>query len=245
MGITCPKKTHPFFMGLIVIRTIIVFLTLLIIMRLMGKRQIGEMQPYEFVITLIIAEIACIPMSDSSIPLSYGITAILTIYFLHQVVCLIDLSIPKAKTLFAGTPSIVINQNGIDATQLKKNNLDVSDLIESMRGAGYFSLDDVEYALYESNGKFSALAKVKEGTAAQEENPSLPVLLVCEGKFNDKNLRLIGKEKGYFLEKLRGQGFNELKKLLVMTVDGSGKVYAQESGQSYRVFSLGWQERLW
>lgn len=232
-------------MGLIVIRTIIVFLTLLIIMRLMGKRQIGEMQPYEFVITLIIAEIACIPMSDSSIPLSYGITAILTIYFLHQVVCLIDLSIPKAKTLFAGTPSIVINQNGIDATQLKKNNLDVSDLIESMRGAGYFSLDDVEYALYESNGKFSALAKVKEGTAEQEENPSLPVLLVCEGKFNDKNLRLIGKEKGYFLEKLRGQGFNELKKLLVMTVDGTGKVYAQESGESYQVFSLGWQERLW
>ncbi|MBQ2741129.1 MAG: DUF421 domain-containing protein [Clostridia bacterium] len=232
-------------MGLIIIRTIIVFLTLLIIMRLMGKRQIGEMQPYEFVITLIIAEIACIPMSDSSIPLSYGITAILTIYFLHQVVCLIDLSIPKAKTLFAGTPSVVINQNGIDATQLKKNNLDVSDLIESMRGAGYFALDDVEYALYESNGKFSALAKAKDSAGEKEENPSLPVLLVCEGKFNDKNLRLIGKEKGYFLEKLRGQGFNELKKVLVMTVDGAGKVYAQESGQSYRVFSLGWQERLW
>ena len=228
-------------MGLIVIRTIIVFLTLLVIMRLMGKRQIGEMQPYEFVITLIIAEIACIPMSDSSIPLSYGITAILTIYFLHQLVCLIDLSIPKAKTLFAGTPSIVINQNGIDATQLKKNNLDVSDLIESMRSAGYFSLDDVEYALYESNGKFSALARQKEG----EANPSMPVLLICEGKFNDKNLQLIGKEKGYFLEKLRGQGFNELKKVLVMTVDGTGKVYAQESGQSYQVFSLNWQERLW
>ena len=235
-------------MGLIVIRTIIVFLTLLIIMRLMGKRQIGEMQPYEFVITLIIAEIACIPMSDSSIPLSYGITAILTIYFLHQVVCLIDLSIPKAKTLFAGTPSIVINQNGIDATQLKKNNLDVSDLIESMRGAGYFSLDDVEYALYESNGKFSALAKAKEGkegAAENAENPSLPVLLVCEGKFNDKNLRLIGKEKGYFLEKLRGQGLNELKKILVMTVDGNGKVYVQSQGEKYKIFSLDWEERLW
>ena len=114
-----------------------------------------------------------------------------------------------------------------------------------MRGAGYFALDDVEYALYESNGKFSALAKAKDSAGEKEENPSLPVLLVCEGKFNDKNLRLIGKEKGYFLEKLRGQGFNELKKVLVMTVDGAGKVYAQESGQSYRVFSLGWQERLW
>ena len=230
-------------MGLIVIRTIIVFLTLLIIMRLMGKRQIGEMQPYEFVITLIIAEIACIPMSDSSIPLSYGITAILTIYFLHQVVCLIDLAIPKAKVLFGGSPSIVINQNGIDATQLKKNNLDVSDLIESMRGAGYFSLDDVEYALYESNGKFSALAKQKESADGKES--SLPVLLIAEGKFNDKNLQLIGREKGYFLEKLRGQGFNELKNILVMTVDGTGKVYAQESGERYQVFSLDWQERLW
>ena len=228
-------------MGLIVIRTIIVFLALLVIMRLMGKRQIGEMQPYEFVITLIIAEIACIPMSDASIPLSYGITAILTIYFLHQVVCLIDLAIPKAKVLFGGSPSIVINQNGIDSTQLKKNNLDVSDLIESMRGAGYFSLDDVEYALYESNGKFSALPKQKE----EEENPSLPVLLIAEGKFNDKNLQLIGKEPAYFLEKLQGQGFNELKKVLVMTVDGAGRVYAQQKGERYRVFSLGWQERLW
>ena len=235
-------------MGLIFIRTTIIFLALFAVMRLMGKRQIGEMQPYELVITLIISELACIPMADNSIPLLYGIVAILTVYFLHQVVCLIDLNFRASKTVLSGTPSIVLNKNGIDDTQLKKNNLDVSDLIESMRGAGYFSLDDVEYALYESNGKFSALAKAKEGkegAAENAENPSLPVLLVCEGKFNDKNLRLIGKEKGYFLEKLRGQGFNELKKLLVMTVDGAGKVYAQESGQSYRVFSLGWQERLW
>ena len=73
-------------MGLIFIRTIIVFITLLIIMRLMGKRQIGEMQPFELVITLLIAELACIPMADTSIPLLYGIVAILTIYFLHQIV---------------------------------------------------------------------------------------------------------------------------------------------------------------
>ena len=230
-------------MGLIVIRTIVVFVALLIIMRLMGKRQIGEMQPYEFVITLIIAEIACIPMTDASIPLSYGIMSVLTIYFLHQVVCLIDLAVPQAKTLLGGSPSVVINKNGIDATQRKKNNLDVSDLIESMRSAGYFSLDDVDYALYESNGNFSALAKPKPETSA--EPTSLPVLLICEGKFDPKNLLLTGKEKEYFLEKLRGQGFDELKKVLVMTVDGDGKVYAQKKGEKYKVFSLDWQERLW
>ena len=228
-------------MGIIVIRTVVVFVVLLIIMRLMGKRQIGEMQPYEFIITLIIAEIACIPMTDASIPLSYGVFSVLTIYFLHQVVCLIDLSLPKAKTFFSGTPSIVINKNGIDATQLKKNNLDVSDLIESMRSVGHFSLDEVDYALYESNGTFSALAKPQQ----EDSGKSLPVLLICEGKFDDQNLQLTGKNKEYFLEKLRGQGFDELKKVLVMTVDGNGKVYAQRKGEKYKVFSLNWQERLW
>jgi uncharacterized membrane protein YcaP (DUF421 family) len=228
-------------MGLIVIRTVIIFIALLIIMRLMGKRQIGEMQPYEFIITLIVAEIACIPMTDPSIPLSYGIISVLTIYFLHQVVCLIDLSIPKAKVLFSGTPSVVINRNGIDASQLKKNNLDVSDLLESMRSAGYFSLDDVEYALYESNGTFSALPKQKQ----EDAPPSLPVLLVSEGKFDQTNLALTGRNKEYFLTKLRGEGFPEQKKLLVMTVDGNGKVYAQAKGQKYKVFSLHWQEKLW
>lgn len=228
-------------MGIIVIRTVVIFIGLLIVMRLMGKRQIGEMQPYEFIITLIIAEIACIPLSDASIPLSYGITSVLTIYFLHQVVCLIDLSIPQAKMLFSGTPSVVINKNGIDSTQLKKNNLDVSDLLESMRSTGYFSLDDVDYALYESNGTFSAIAKQSNDNS----NVSLPILLINEGKFDTQNLEIIGKDKEYFLEKLRGQGFNELKKILVMTVDGNGKVYAQEKGEKYKVFSLNWQEKLW
>ena len=120
-------------MGLIFIRTTIVFITLFIVMRLMGKRQIGEMQPYELVITLIIAELACIPMSDTSIPLLYGIISILTVYFLHQIVCIIDLNFRGAKVVLSGAPSIVLNKNGIDDTQLKKNNLDVSDLIESLR----------------------------------------------------------------------------------------------------------------
>ena len=228
-------------MALIIIRTIIIFITLLIIMRLMGKRQIGEMQPYELVITLIIADLACIPMEDTSIPLTYGIVAILTTFFLHHVVCLVDLSIPKAKKILSGSPSIVLNKNGIDDTQLKKNNLDVIDLIESLRGAGYFALDDVDYALYESNGSFSALAKSEK----PQENNSLPVLVISEGKFDDKNVGLTGKDRQYFLDALRGQGLNELKKILVLTVDGNGKAYVQSKGQKYKVFSLGWEERLW
>ena len=153
---------HTAGMGLVLLRTAIIFITLLLVMRLMGKRQIGEMQPFELVITLLIAELACIPMADTSIPLLYGIVGILTIFLLHQIMLLIDLKLKPLKTVIGGKPAVVINKNGIDISQMKKNNLDLSDLIESMRGAGCFSLDAAEYALYEANGNFSVLPKEKE-----------------------------------------------------------------------------------
>ena len=228
-------------MGLIFIRTVLIFITLFIVMRLMGKRQIGEMQPYEFVITLIIAELACIPMEDTSIPLLYGVVAILTVYLLHQIVCVIDLNFRSFKGVLSGKPSIVLNKNGIDDTQLKANNLDVSDLIESLRAEGYFSLDVVEYALYEAEGVFSALPK----KGYEEMQSSLPIILVDEGKFDEKNVALTEHDKEYFLDVLRWQGCVDLKKVLVMTVDGDGKVYLQEKGKKYKVFHLDWEKSLW
>ena len=228
-------------MGLIFIRTTAIFLALFVVMRLMGKRQIGEMQPYELVITLIISELACIPMADNSIPLLYGVVAILTVYFLHQVVCLIDLNFRASKAVLSGTPSIVLNKNGIDDTQLKKNNLDVSDLIENLRVKGYFSLDAVDYALYEAEGMFSALPK-KDYQTLQS---SLPIILIDEGKFDDKNITKTKRDKAYYLQILRGQGCNDVKKVLVMTIDGKGKIYLQIKGEKYKVIPLEWEKQLW
>jgi len=236
-----PTITQNRSMALIFIRTAIIFITLFIVMRLMGKRQIGEMQPYELVITLIISELACIPMADPTIPLLYGIVAILTVYLLHQIVCVLDLKIRGAKTILSGEPSVVLNKNGIDDTQLKKNNLNVSDLIESLRVEGYFSLDAVEYALYEAEGTFSALPK-KEYAELQT---SLPVIIVDEGKFIKHNVALTKQDNDYYLEVLRGQGCDELKNILVLTVDGDGKAYLQERGKSYKTFRLDWTEKLW
>ena len=228
-------------MGLIFIRTTVIFITLFIIMRLMGKRQIGEMQPYELVITLIISELACIPMSDTTIPLLYGIVSILTVYLLHQIVCVIDLNFRNAKPILSGVPSIVLNKNGIDDTQLKANNLDVSDLIESLRAEGYFALDAVEYALYEAEGVFSALPKKNY----EDMQSSLPIIIIDEGKFDEKNVALTKQSKAYYLDVLSGQGCVEIEKVLVLTVDGNGKAYLQEKGEKYKVFHLNWENSLW
>lgn len=222
-------------MALVFIRTAIIFSVLLAIMRLMGKSQIGEMQPFEFVITLLIAELACIPMADSSIPLLYGIISIVAIFVLHQIVWLLDMWFTPMKTVICGKPSLVINREGIDSYQLRKNNLEVSDLIESMRSAGYFNLDDVYYGLYEANGSFSALPK-------ENITQSLPLLIIENGKKNAKNMRLAGIGDDDLKGFLQGQG-TSLKKTLVMTVDGDGRVYFQQKGKPYKILNCKIQEK--
>ena len=220
-------------MALIMVRTVIVFLVLLIIMRLMGKRQIGEMQPFELVITLLISELACIPMADASVPLLYGIVSVVTIFVLHELVTLIDLKGKPFKALLSGKPGVVVNKNGIDAYELKRNRLDVSDLIESLRTAGYFSLDSIDYALYESNGTFSALPKKNY----EEKQTSLPLVILSSGKFDEKNLKFSGLSAEFFRGILHGQGVKE-KDVLVLTADGTGKLYLQENGKKYRTMQV-------
>lgn len=221
-------------MLLVTIRTAIIFLVLLVIMRLMGKRQIGEMQPFELVITLLIAELACIPMADASIPLLYGIVAVVTIFVLHEIMTLLDLKIKPLKGFISGKPSVVVNKNGIDDYQLKKNNLDVSDLIESLRTAGYFSLDSVDYALYEANGTFSALPKQDY----EQMQTSLPIVIVDNGSFDDKNLEVLGLERGFFEDILKQEGVKSVKRVLVLTADGTGKLYLQVKNEKFRTLQV-------
>lgn len=236
------KKINTVIMTLVMIRTAIIFVVLLIIMRLMGKRQIGEMQPFELVITLLIAELACIPMADASIPLLYGIISVITIFVLHEAMTLLDLKVKPLKSWISGKPSVVINKNGIDDYQLKRNNLDVSDLIESLRSAGYFSLDSVDYALYEANGTFSALPKQDY----EQMQISLPLVIIDNGKYDKKNLEITGLTQEYFDGILKKQGIKSEKNVLVLTADGTGKLYLQEKKEKFRTVQVEYpEEKVW
>lgn len=221
-------------MVIIFIRSLTTFIVLLVVMRLMGKRQIGEMQPFELVITLLIAELACIPMADISVPLVYGIAAILAVFILHQLLSVIEQSGQFAKRIISGKPSLVLNKNGVDFTELRRNNMDVEDLIESMRSAGYYSLDDLDYAIFESNGKLSA----KEKPDYDKKKTSLPVLIVGEGKVVRKNLSLIGKDEEWLKKVIKSNGAKNNKQVGVMTVDGNGKVYFQKEKDKFRIFNV-------
>jgi uncharacterized membrane protein YcaP (DUF421 family) len=199
----------------------------------MGKRQIGEMQPFELVITLVIADLACIPMADISIPILYGVVSILALFVLHQIVTLLDQSSQYFKKMISGKPTVVINRNGVDFHELRRNNLDLGDLIEAMRSAGYFSLDDVEYAIFEASGKFSGLKKNDNEIG----EPSLPLLFINEGKLNHKNIKFSNFTIDKITEIVENQD-SSIKKVQVMTIDSNGKVYFQAMNHSYKTFHI-------
>ena len=221
-------------MVIIFIRSSLTFIILLVVMRLMGKRQIGEMQPFELVITLLIAELACIPMSDISVPLVYGIAAILAVFIFHQILSLLEQSSQFLKKTISGKPSLVLNKDGVDFEQLRKNNMDVEDLIESMRSAGYFSLDDLDYAIFESTGKLSA----KEKENYEKKNSGMPLLVICEGKFIENNLSFLKFTHNDVLKIINAHGSKNEKSVGVMTIDGNGKVYFQIEKKKYEVFDV-------
>ena len=220
-------------MIVIFFRTLITFAVLLTVMRLMGKRQIGEMQPFEFVITLLIAELACLPLADVSIPLVYGIIAVLAVFVLHQIISVLEQFGQGFKKVFSGKPSLVINKNGIDVKELKRNNLDVEDLIGAMRTAGYYSFEQVAYAIFEANGNLSVMPSNSEQTC-----PSLPILLINCGRMIKNNYSML-KLDGEFNKKIfKENKINSIKDITVLTLDGNGKAYSQVKNKRFCTFNV-------
>lgn len=220
-------------MAVTFIRTVIIFITLVIVMRIMGKRQIGEMQPFEFIVTLIIADLACIPMADISIPVLYGIVSILGLFLLHQIFSVLEQKRGILKRIISGKPSVIINKNGVDMKELRRNNMGVDDLIESMRSQGYFSLDDLDYAIFEANGNLSAL----ENQNSEKHPSSIPVLLIENGKFVNENIKFTKKDETELKNFLLKENL-ELKNTEVLTLDGNGRVYYKAKNQKYQILNL-------
>lgn len=208
------------------LRSIIIFTTVFVVLRLMGKRQIGEMQPYELVITLIIADLACVPMSDVSIPLLYGIVAILAIFLVHTVIVMLSKKSVKLRKFFTGKPVVVMNPQGIDFEELTKLNMTIADLEENLRNAGCFSFEDVRYAIVETNGKLSVITKTKE-----DPEPTLPVMIITSGKMNFDNLKASGYTEDDIAEFLDQNGV-KAEEVLFFSADENGEVYFQVKGEA-------------
>ena len=214
------------------LRSIITYIFLLFIMRLMGKRQLSELQPFEFVITLIVAELACIPMSDTSIPLSYGIIPMFTLFILHILITKLASKNHKFNRFLNGVPVVVISPKGIDHRLLDKLDMNVTDLLHALRAAGYFYPNQVAYAIMETNGTLSVLPKAgfapatPEDLKVQVDESEMPYPIICEGALFSENLLLTAiSEKE--VEDLLDRHSLCKKDVLLLTADKKKNVYLQ------------------
>ena len=204
----------------VVLRALIVFVVLIAGVRLMGKRTIGELQPYEFVITLAVADLACTPMQDVSVPLLYGIIPILVLFVVHYLLTLLTTKSMRFRKFLNGKPFIVIDGDGINSECLTKLNLSVNDLLSLIRQQGYFSIPEISFGIIETNGKLSLL---KNENA--EAPSSIPTTLVVEGKIIDENAEKMNIDTQKIKNILREQSLS-IKDTVLMTAE-SGKVFIQ------------------
>lgn len=211
-------------MFVVSIRTAILYLLVVLTMRLMGKRQIGELQPYEFVITIMISDLASLPMQDSRLPLLQGIIPILTLLFLKTILTQIGLKFQSTRKFVDGEPSILIYKGRINYPTLKKQQLNIDELLEELRLANYFNLDEIQYAILENDGQMSILPMdYNSSKNAQNTEVELPKVLISDGKINKNSLTSIDKDEKWILNLLKNHNILSIKHVLIALYDTEGK----------------------
>lgn len=212
------------------IRAIFLYLVLIGCIRLMGKRQIGEMGPAEFVITMLLANIAAVPMQNNSIPLVTGLMPILTVLGVELVLSVLTMRSVRLRALFSGKPVILIENGRLLEDNIRSTRINLDELTELLREKDIFDLATVKYAILETNGQISTLLFAKDRPASAGEagvhaaEQELPCTLISNGRLLRENLELCRVDRVWLDRELRRRGVRR-RQVLLMTVDSSGKVY--------------------
>lgn len=216
----------------IFVRSIIIYFFLFLSMRLMGKRQLGELQPFEFVITLVTSELACIPMSDPTIPIIYGIIPVFTLFIAHLFITKIAAKSVRFRRVINGKPVVIIEKGNILPEVMKELNMDADDLMEALRSKDVFNPAEVEYAIIETNGSMTVLPKNQckpvcpEDMGLEVEKAYMPVTLILEGNFLGNNLSATDGVTKQGIMKLLSRIDMESKDVLLLLLQGT-KVFVQ------------------
>ena len=210
------------------IRTILLYLVLIAVVRLMGKRQVGQMEPSEFVVTMLVANLAAIPMQDSALPLFSGVVPIITVLGLELVLAALSLKSMALRKLLCGKPVILIENGNILQQNLRKTRITLDELIGHLREKDVLDLNSVQYAILETSGNLSvfpypeekpASAKAANGPVKQQY---FPLTLVSDGHLMQENLHLSGKDPAWVERFLKKQGVT-LVQTWLLTIDESGQ----------------------
>ena len=212
------------------LRTLLLYIVLVLTVRLMGKRQIGGMEPSEFVVTMLIANLAAIPMQDTAIPLLSGLVPILVILGVELILAVLSLRCIRIRSFFCGKPVVLMKNGKIIEKNLQKTRVNLDELTMHLREKDIFDLTEVKYAILETNGQLSTLLYAKNRPASARDagiratETELPVTLISGGKVLDENLAIAKKDRAWLEAELKKSACT-VHGTLLLTVDAAGKVY--------------------
>jgi uncharacterized membrane protein YcaP (DUF421 family) len=218
-------------LAIVFIRTLIVYFSLLIAMRLMGKRQLGEMELSEFVVAALIADLASHPLQDIGIPMLNGLIPIFTLFCLEIIISGATMKHIRLRGLLYGKPSIIISHGKIDQNEMRKNRFTVDELTEELRTQSVLDISAIEYAVLETNGQLNiVLTPENRPVTAQQMNVQVQdtgytAIVVSDGRVLDTNLRRMGRDRNWLAKKLSSAGISGPENVYLMMVNGADQVY--------------------
>lgn len=222
-------------MAVTLVRATVLYAVVIFLIRVMGKRQIGELQPAEFVVTMLVSEIASIPMQDNTIPILNSISALFVLVAYEVITSAVSLKSYKFRAFMQGHPIIVIRDGVIDIKALKKMRMSVNDLMGALRQKDVFEISQVSYAIFETNGQISVLLKPENMNATagdlnlRPQDEGMPFAVICDGTVIEDAVEQSGIERSKIKSAVNSAGM-EISEVLIMTVTPHGKIYIVRKG---------------
>lgn len=221
-------------MSVILLRSLVLYILVIFSVRLMGKRQLGELQPSELVITILVSDIATLPIEDVNIPLLVGITPILSLVCFEVIVSWINLKSPRLRKVISGSPKIIIRNGRIERDILRELRFSVDDLMMALRENEVFDLNDVQFAIVETSGSVSVMKKPQSDTPTRTdmnitaENIDPPQIIVSDGIIIGKAAEALGLDENKIRKVLKGEGIR-LDDVFIMSADKSGRYFIADN----------------
>jgi uncharacterized membrane protein YcaP (DUF421 family) len=215
----------------ILVKTVIVYGVLMVLMRLMGKRQLGDLELSELLVTVLISEVAADPITDPDMPLVYGLVPVMTLLGLEYFLSLLCLKSVKLRAFLSGKPALLMVHGRIDQTQMRRNRFTPDELTEALRNQGVLDLSQVEYAILETDGRLNVILSPAQQpvTASQlglhPEDRGYPVLVINNGRVLADNLRLLHRDMPWLEQTLAIHKLQSPAQVYLMTVDRTGDVF--------------------
>lgn len=214
-------------MILVLIKTLILFATMFFTMKMMGKRYIAQLELYEFVVSIMVAELATLPLEDTSIPLTYGIVCILTILFIEFILSQIKLKNISLRNFFGNTSLLLIRNGNFIIENLEKEKLTINDVLEQLRTSGNYDLKEVAFALLETNGQITVIPKDQNNNEVY-----LPTSLIIDGEINSAGLKFINRNLDWLNKQLKENKINSKDDVFYAYTDSKGVFQYQLNNQN-------------